>query len=260
MKVLSAQFDVSHLALRVWQRNMDTFLSLWKTESWPPFVEPLLHLVAIGYGVGAYVSNIGDQSYVSFIAPGIVASGAMFSASFEGLFGTFLRMTWQKTFDAIIATPASLDDVILGELLYGAARGTIAALGVLAVLAALGLAGIPMVAAAIPVAFLASLMFTGIAVFYTSFAPSFTVFNYYITLAMTPMFLFSGIFFPLEQLPAPLQTVAWLSPLTHVVTPLRALAQGEFGLPGAAHLGVVAALAAMFSVLAMVRMRARLIR
>jgi len=169
-------------------------------------------------------------------------------------------MTYQKTFDAIIATPASLDDVILGELLYGATRGTIAALGVLAVLAMLGLAGMPMLAVAIPIAFLASLMFTGIAVFYTSFAPSFTVFNYYITLAMTPMFLFSGIFFPLDQLPPVLATAAWLSPLTHVVTPLRDLSQGGFGLTGAAHLGVVTVVATVFGVLAMRRMRARLIR
>ena len=85
--------DISHLTLRVWQRNMDTFLSLWKTESWPPFVEPLLHLAAIGYGVGAYISNIGDQSYVSFIAPGIVASSSMFASSFECLFGTYFRST-----------------------------------------------------------------------------------------------------------------------------------------------------------------------
>jgi len=86
---MAMTFDVSHLALRVWQRNIDTFLSLWKTESWPPFVEPLMHLVAIGYGVGAYVSNLGDQSSVSFIAPGIVASGAMFAASSKGCSGPF---------------------------------------------------------------------------------------------------------------------------------------------------------------------------
>ena len=253
-------FDVSHLALRVWQRNMDTFLSLWKTESWPPFVEPLMHLMALGYGVGAYVSNIGDQSYAAFIAPGIVASGAMFSSSFEGLFGTFLRMTYQRTFDAIIATPASLDDVILGELLYGAARGTVAAIGVLVVLVALGLVGLLFLAAALPIAFLASLMFTGMAVFYTSFAPSFTVFNYYITLLITPMFLFSGIFFPVEQLPAPLQAVAWISPLSHVVAPLRALAHGQFGPADAGHLALVVVLALVFGVLAIIRMRTRLIR
>ncbi|MBI4499191.1 MAG: ABC transporter permease [Chloroflexi bacterium] len=252
--------DLSKGTLRVWQRDMDTFLSLWKTESWPPFVEPLLHLLALGYGVGAYVTGIGGQSYIQFIAPGIIASSAMFSASFECMWGTYFRMVVQKTFDAIIATPVSVDDVILGEILYGATRGLLAGLGVLVVVSALGLVAWPAAVLVLPIAFLSGIMFAAMAALYTAWAPSMGAFNYYFTLFMTPMFLFSGIFFPLEQLPPLVQRLSWLSPLSHVVRPFRELAQGGFSLAAAGDVALVTLLAALFSALAVLRMRQRLIR
>jgi lipooligosaccharide transport system permease protein len=257
---LSPELSVSYRALRVWQRNRDVFVRLWRTESWPPFVEPVLNLVALGLGLGAYVASINGQSYLQFIAPGIVASSVMYASSFECLFGSFVRMEFQKTFDAIIATPVSIEDVIVGEMLWGATRGFVAAVGVLVVVIALGLVPPSTLPIALLIALLAGLMFSSLALIFTALVPSINSFNYYITLGITPMFLFSGVFFPLDRLPPIVQSLAALSPLTHVVNPLRAAAAGQFTLAQALDLVLVAALALIFGVTAVALMRRRLIK
>lgn len=223
--------DVSYRALRVWQRNRDVFLRLWKTELWPPFVEPILQILALGFGLGAYVTSVNGMSFIQFLAPGFVASGVMFASSFECTYGSFIRMEFQRTFDAIIATPASVEDVIGGEMLWGMSRGTFAAVVVLIVIAVFGLVLSPLGGlAAIPVAMLEGLMFAALAMAFTAIAPAIDSFNYFITLGLTPMFLFSGVYFPISNLAPPLQVLAWFSPLTHAVLPIRALVLGQAGL------------------------------
>ena len=108
--------------IRVWQRNRDVFFKLWHSEA-PGFVaEPVIILLAMGFGLGAYVGLVDGQKYIEFIVPGIIASYAMFSASFECTYGSFVRMDYQKTYDAIIATPLNVEDVIAGEIFWGATR------------------------------------------------------------------------------------------------------------------------------------------
>lgn len=246
-------------AWRVWQRNLDVFLQLWKTEAWPPFVEPLLNLGALGFGLGAYVSTIEGQTYQQYIAPGIIASAILFAASFECLFGTFLRMQFQRTFDAIIATPVSIEEVVVGEILWGATRGLLAAIGVLVVVAALGLITTPWMLLALPIGLLAGFMFAAMATAYTSFAPSIDIFNYYITLGITPMFLFSGIFFPTDNLPPAVQNLIWLSPLYHVVRIFRALAASSFPVELWLHLVIILGIGLACSALAIRTLRRRLV-
>lgn len=219
---------VSYRALHVWRRNFDVLIRLWKTEFWPPFVEPILQILALGFGLGAFVTNINGLSFIQFLAPGFIASGVMFTATFECTYGSFVRMEYQKTFDAIIATPANVEDVIAGEMLWGAARGVFASIVVLIVISAFGLVPSALGGVlAVPVGMLAGLMFASLAMTFTAIAPAIDSFNYLFTLGITPMFLFSGIYFPLENLSPPLQIAAWFSPLTHAVRPVRALVLGR---------------------------------
>ena len=159
---------VSYRSVRVWQRNRDVFFKLWQSEIPGFFAEPLLVLLAMGLGLGAYVVLEEGERYVEFIAPGIVAAYAMFSASFECTYGSFIRMEYQKTYDAIITTPLNIEDVVAGEILWGATRSTITAFVVLLVISAFGLVSSPWALLALPLAVLAGLMFSSIALFFSS--------------------------------------------------------------------------------------------
>lgn len=220
-----AIFGVS--AWRVWQRNWDVSLRLWKVELWPGFLEPVIILLAMGFGLGAFVQPIEGQSYLQFIAPGLVASSAMFGATFECTYSSFIRMTFQKTYDAILATPLDVEDIVTGEALWGATRALINGTAVLIVIAAFGLVRSPVAVVILPIVFLEGLLFACLSLFFTGLAPSIYTFNYYFTLFVTPLFFFSGVFFPLQQLPSLFLTVSWLTPLTHAVNLYRALVLGN---------------------------------
>ena len=251
---------ISHRALRVWQRNRDTYLRLWKTELWPPFIEPIMYLLAFGFGLGVYVTSIGGQSYLEFIAPGILAQSTMFAAAFECTYGSFVRMEHQKTFDAIIATPVSIEDVVTGEILWGASRGAFSAFAILVVVSAMGLVDWPSAVLTLPMAALGGFMFASIAMMITSITPSINGFNYFFTLGLTPMFLVSGTFFPIDGLPAILQQLAWLSPLTHVVIPVRAIASGDLYWALLINVAVVIAIGLITFYIALGRMAVRLVK
>jgi lipooligosaccharide transport system permease protein len=213
---------VSRRAIKVWHRNLSVFRRTWLVNFFPPLVEALLYLFAIGMGIGAYVKEIGGIPYVTFIAPAILAIAVMNSAFFECTYGSYVRMYYQKSFDAMIATPLSIEDVIAGELLWGATRSVIYVVIMLPVLAAFGVISLPLALLAIPFAFLGGLMFAGIAMCFTAITPGIDTLNYPAFLFITPMTLFSGTFFPLTLLPVALQyfTLALL-PLTHLVAIMR---------------------------------------
>jgi len=213
-------------ALRVWRRNFES----WKQFAPSFFVaqlgEPILYLLAIGYGVGRYVAEMGGLPYAVFLAPGIVATTAMNTASFESTFGAFTRMTQQNTYVAILATPCSVADIVAGDILWAGTKSLIGVCFVLAVIAAFGLLASPWAFALVPFGFLVGLLFASLGLVATSRAPSYDFFNYYFTLFISVMFLFSGVFFPLSNLPPWAQAVAWFLPLTHAVEVARALAAG----------------------------------
>jgi lipooligosaccharide transport system permease protein len=244
--------------IRVWQRNRDVFFRLWHSEA-PGFVaEPIIILLAMGLGLGAYVGLVDGQKYIEFIVPGIIASYAMFSASFECTYGSFVRMEYQKTYDAIIATPLNVEDVIAGEIFWGATRSLMTGTIILAIAAAFQLVHSPW-ALLIPVlSFLEGIMFASIAILFTSFVPAIYSFNYYFTLFITPMFFFSGVFFPLSSFPNIVQTLSWIAPLTPVVHLTRALINGEFHLDLLWALALIIVLSALFFSISLVTMRRRL--
>ena len=213
-------------ALRVWRRNFES----WKQFAPSFFVaqlgEPIFYLLAIGYGVGRYVAEMGGLPYAVFLAPGILSTTAMNTASFESTFGSFTRMTQQNTYIAILATPCSVADIVAGDILWAASKSVIGVCFVLTVIALFGLLSSLWALALVPFGFLIGLLFASLGLVVTARAPSYDFFNYYFTLFISVMFLFSGVFFPLENLPAWAQTLAWFLPLTHAVRVARALVAG----------------------------------
>ena len=251
---------ITRRAGRVWYRNMVVFVRTWQVNFFPPLVEALLYLFAIGLGIGSYVHEIDGIPYVNFIAPAILAIAVMNSAFFECTYGSYVRMYYQKSFDAMIATPLSIEDVIAGELLWGATRSVIYVIIMLPVLAAFGVVSLPLALLTIPFAFLGGLMFAGIAMCFTSISPGIDTLNYPSFLFITPMALFSGTFFPLTLMPVFLQYIALaLLPLTHLVSIMRMLTLDSPSWTILFHFAWIVIVTAIFCLLSINLMRRRLI-
>ncbi len=219
-------------AFRVWQRHLSVYGKLYKSSIVLNFVEPILYLVALGMGLGAFVKDVNGQPYMNFIAPGIIASSSMFGATYECTYGTYVRMTFQKTFDAILSTPVNIDDLVAGELMWAATKSMFYGTIIIAAIALFGLVSSPMILLLIPVLFISGFVFAELAMICTAIVPGIDSFNYYYTLLMTPMFLFSGIFFPLDGLHPVFARIAFFTPLFHLATIARSLAAGDLsGIP-----------------------------
>jgi len=229
-------------AFRVWQRHAKVYTKLYLSSIALNFVEPVLYLAALGLGLGAYVKEIKGMPYINFIAPGIIASSAMFAATYECSYGTFVRMTFQKTFDAILATPVNVDDLIAAEMMWGASKSVLYGAIIMAVISAFGLVDSPLVIVVIPLLFISGLIFAEISLVFVAIVPGIDSFNYFYTLLMTPMFLFSGIFFPVDTLPPVVSKIAFFTPLYHLVNICRGFSSGKLfaSLPDVAWLVIVA--------------------
>jgi lipooligosaccharide transport system permease protein len=227
--------------LRVWQRHWTVYTKLYKTSFALNFVEPALYLVAMGFGLGAFVKDIHGQPYVKYIAPGIIASSSMFAAVYECTYGTYIRMTFQKTFDAILATPIGLDELVAGELVWGATKSVIFGITITLVVALFGLMDSWLILLAIPFIFLCGLIFAQLSVMFAAIVPGIDSFSYFYTLFMTPLFLFSGIFFPLDGMPRVIADLALLTPLYHLVNICRILSSGAITAAVGSMIWIVAA-------------------
>ena len=243
---------------RYWQRNRDVFFRLWRSEAPGVVIEPVIVLLAFGYGLGAFIGGVEGQSYIQFLAPGIIASYAMFSAIFEATYAAFVRMVFQNTYDAILATPLNAEDIIAGEIFWGATRALMTGTVILAIAAAFQLEMSPWALLIIPLSLLQGIMFSSIAMLYTSLVPAIYSFNYFFTLIVNPMFFLGGVFFPLNSFPSWLQNAAWFAPLTPVVYLTRNLFQGILEPRMWLALGIVLAYGLVFFAISLVTMRRRL--
>ncbi len=237
-------------------RNRDVYRKTWKTNFLPPLLEPFLYLLSVGYGVGALVGTLNGASYASFVAPGILAITVMQSAFFETTYGSFVRLVFQRTWDAITATPLSLDDVLVGEMVWGAVKSALNSTLMAVVIAGFGLLPWLAIPAVAVVGFVGGLVFAGLGLAVSARVKSIDGFSFAMYLFITPMMLFAGTFFPLSQLPVGARWAAQLLPLTHVVAILRPLAAGTpLAIPAssAAYLVVVALLAPALAVWMMKR-------
>jgi lipooligosaccharide transport system permease protein len=214
-------------ALHVWQRHFTVYTKLYKSSIVLNFVEPILYLVALGMGLGVFVKDVNGQPYINFIAPGIIASSSMFAATYECTYGTYVRMTFQKTFDAILSTPVNIDDLVAGELMWAATKSMFYGTIIIIAITLFGLVKSPLIVLIIPVLFVSGLVFAEMSMICTAIVPGIDSFNYYYTLFMTPMFLFSGIFFPLDALHPIFTRLAFFTPLFHLTTVARALTAGD---------------------------------
>lgn len=215
-------------AFRVWQRDLTIFRKYWLTLMLPNLLEPALYLTALGLGLGAFIrgGSIDGLPYVEYIAPGLLASNAMFAASFESTYNTFVRLKIGRVYDAIVTTPVNAEDIVAGEYLWAGTRAAMYGSLFLVIIAALGLVSSPWAILIPPVLFLVGMMFSVMGTLFTSLIKSIDLYAYYFTLVVTPMFLFSGIFFPVDDFPAPVPQIAWITPLYHAVSVCRALAVG----------------------------------
>lgn len=247
--------------LAVWQRNFLVWRKLAVPSVLGNLADPMIYMLGFGYGVGALLpSNLdlfGGVSYIAFLAGGSLCAAAMNSATFEALYSGFSRMHVQKTWDAIMNAPVSLDDVMLGEMVWAASKAALSGAAILVVVWLLGLSTSWLSLWLLPLVLLVGLAFAGLGLIMTALAPSYDFFMYYFTLFITPMTLLSGVFFPIEQLPPAMQAVAQVLPLTHAVAVARPLLLGQ--VPGALALHLVAlalfAVAGFWIALALARRR-----
>ena len=229
-------------------RNARVFSKLWKGSLAPQFVDPLFYLVAMGFGLGTYVGHINGVPYRDFIAPGLIASSAMWAASFECTYNVYIRMHEYHLYDAVLSTPVEAQDVVAGDLVWSSIRAAIYSTVFLVVVTAFGLIHSWWALAIPPLVIIGGLAFSTIAYTFTALIPRIDLYSYYFTLGITPMFLFSGIFFPFNQLPGWVEVAAWFTPLYHLVQVTRGLADG----PGPivlVHLGILLAISvALFAI------------
>jgi lipooligosaccharide transport system permease protein len=215
----------THGAVRLWQRNATLYRRSWMRHALPTIVEPLLYLMAMGLGLGLYIGDrIFGVEYVAFIAPGLIAAAAMQGAIFEVTIGVFVKVRFWRLYDAVITTPLEPQDVALGEALWATTRSTLYGTAFLLVTTVLGYIVSPWAILVPAAAALVGMCFSLIGLIVSARMPAIDLFGYFFSMFVMPLFLFSGIFFPVTDLPAAAQPIAWMTPLHHGVELMRALA------------------------------------
>ena len=209
----------------VWHRHAMVYRKTWLVNSLPPLSEPLVYLVAFGYGLTPLIGEVqyGGQaiSYLQFIAPGMIAVGMLFQSFFEGSFGSFLRLSYQKTWQALLTTPLSFTEVFLGDWLWATTKGTIAGLLTGIVAAIWGLYSGWHLLVSVPLIFLGSMLFAILGMFTAGTVRTIDQINVPIFLFAVPMFTLCGTYFPRDTLPPVLGYIASVLPLSAIVDLLR---------------------------------------
>ncbi len=210
--------------LAVWQRNLRVWVKLFWPAMLGNFGEPLLYLLALGYGLGFFIGQVDDLPYLAFLASGIVCASAMQSASFEGMYSAYTRMAVQHTWQGMLASPLEIEDIVLGEAIWAGSKSLFSTLPILVVAGFMdALRGGWEILWVIPIVLLVGICFGGLALVMTALARNYDFFLYYTTLLITPMLLLSGVFFPLHSLPPAVQQAMHLLPLAHAVELVRPL-------------------------------------
>ena len=261
--MLTSFYSVPRITLRFWPVVLRNLL-VWRKLAVPSIVgniaEPLITLVAFGYGLGSLVGAIGGRPYVEFLASGSVTASAALAATFEALYSAYSRMAVQKTWDGILNAPVGLDDIVFAEMLWAALKALFSVAAILAVIFLLDISRAPSMILALPVLGLVGVTFASLALVFNALAKGYDFFTYYFTLVITPMTFLSGVYFPMEQMPPWLQTVGRVLPLAAAVEIVRPLVLGEAPVDTLRPLLVLLAYASAGYYLALVLTRRRFFR
>jgi len=244
----------------VWRRNYLVWRKLAAESVLGDVIEPLFYIAGFGVGFGVMLPQVEGVKYVAYLAGGMVCYSTMMSASFEVLYSGFTRMHVQRTWEGILNAPVSLEDVVFAEWIWGATKSVLPGMAVLLVAAALGLVHAWSAILILPVAFLAGLCFSGLGLVVTALAKSYDFFQYWFTLALMPMMLLSGVFYPVTNMPGWLQAFAQVLPLTHGVELARPLLLGRSPEAPLVHAIALLAYAVAGYAVAMGLLRRRLLR
>jgi lipooligosaccharide transport system permease protein len=246
--------------LPVWQRNLLVWRKLAFASILGNIADPLLYMLALGYGLGSLVGEVGGMPYIAFIGTGMVCQSAMFTASFEGMYSAFSRMHVQRTWEGIINAPIALDDVVLAEWAWTGTKAVMSTTAILAVIMALGFGHTWLALWILPLGFLVGLVFGAFGLVMNALAPGYDFFTYFFTLVITPMLLLSGVYFPVDQMPAWLAAVANVLPLKHAIDLARPLMLGRVPGDVLMHVVVLVAYAIAAYYVALVLTRRRLLK
>lgn len=251
---------ISTRFLPVWRRNLLVWRKLAIASILGNIADPLLYMLALGYGIGSFIGNVDGMPYVAFIGTGMVCQSAMFTASFEGMYSAFSRMHVQRTWEAIINAPIGLDDVVLAEWIWCATKAVMSTGAILVVIFALGFGHTWHALWILPLGFVVGLCFGAFGLVMNALAPSYDFFTYFFTLVLTPMLLFSGVYFPVGQMPSWLAHIAQVLPLKHAIDIARPLMLGRAPTGIGLHVAVLAAYAIVAYYVALVLTRRRLLK
>jgi len=244
----------------VWRRNLLVWRKLAVASVLGNIADPLLYMLALGYGLGSLVGEVGGMSYVAFIGTGMVCQSAMFTSSFEGMYSAFSRMHVQRTWEAIINAPVALDDVVFAEWIWAGTKAVMSTAAILIVIQALGFGHTWLALLILPLGFVVGLCFGALGLVMNALAPGYDFFTYFFTLVITPMLLFSGVYFPVDQMPAWLAAVASALPLKHAIDIARPLMLGQIPSQIVTHVAVLLAYSIAAYYVAVVLTRRRLLK
>ena len=211
----------------IWSRNFLQFRKTWLISCFWIVLEPLFILGALGYGLGSYVHQIEGLSYLEFFFPALLCNSAMMVAFFECTYASFTKLSHMKLYHTTLLAPMMPNQILLGEVLWGATKSMLSVVGVIVVAFLLGALESPKIFLAIPIIFIAALIFSMFGMLITSKVRNYDQIIYPSSGLIVPLSLFSGTYFPISTLPKWLQVIAYLSPLTHAVAATRAIQQSE---------------------------------
>lgn len=244
---------------RVWLRDWTVWRHVARWLLVPSLLDPIVFLVAMGLGVGSYVASVEGMSYIAFIAPGLLMSGVMYQASFETTWNIHFKLEMRSTYASMLSTPLEPADLVLGDMLWGATRATITGVIFFAVIVVAGLVSSWWALAMPLAAALVAVDFASMGMLASAYIRDMNLYAYYYTVVIVPMFLFSGVFFQITNLPAWAQKVAWALPLFHGATLSRQLATGTVGPSSLVHVAYLVALPALLVPPTVRRMTRRLL-
>lgn len=225
-KIKNINSNLSLRSFTVFYRNYMVWLKYYKPGVIGDILEPLLYLAALGFGVGKFIHNIDGISYLKYIVPGIIASSSMYAAAFESTFGAYTRMVTNGIYEAILLTPVGIEDIVLGEVLWGTAKAFMSGMAVLIIGIAFRWTISPFSFFIPVIIILNGILFSSLSLLITSFSPSYDFFSYYFTIVVSTMFLFSGVFYPISSLPYLVKYFVYIMPLYYTVSIIRMLDEG----------------------------------